>query len=711
MDRGSRLQLAAVVLLLVPYAGTAARRHVGPAPAPAPHSTFFGPAPAPAPSPDETCDCNPSVMAINGTCTPMRLPTKWSCLVDPHAPLQYNPRPQLTRSNDTWVNLNGIWQWEAAPGWENGDVPLDRPLDRQIVVPFPVRSELSGLQPEFTSGVSHMWYKTHFQLPKAWEKQLANGGRVLLHFGAIDWEAQIWVNGITSPMHQGGYDKFNVDMSGALKYGNNGNHTVIVRVYDPTDSAHIPLGKQRRSPSTRSIWYLGTEGIWQTVWLELVPNKFISRLDLIPNVDAQTLRITVQGNPPALGLPVSVAAMQDGKQVAVGQGVLGKPFSIKVPNPRLWSLDDPYLYTINVSLYASTTPAKSTNGATSLQAQASHMQCLAAGRLEPIDTVVGYFGMRKISIKPLPNNGPMFIHLNNKPIVQVGLLDQGFWPDGLYTAANEDALCYDIVMAKQLGFTTLRKHIKVEPDYWYYCADRIGMLVWQDMPSMFYEDPFNAGISYRLPQEKAQHMHELQRMIEEHYSNPSIVQMETFNEGWGQYDTQKVVQFAHSLNPSILWDPASGWVDPQDETAGYGSRYQHYTGYVGEIRDDHAYPGPFSSGATPTRASVCGEYGGLGLYVDGHTWYNRGDSIMMQNGGSGLDNSTDVQDQFVGLLHDVKKIVRANTGLSAAIYTQMSDVEGELNGILTYDRKVLKFDNPEGIKAEIKKVVTSLEKA
>ncbi|EIE19333.1 hypothetical protein COCSUDRAFT_58627 [Coccomyxa subellipsoidea C-169] len=651
MARHAYIQAAAVLLVSCTLV------YGRPSPAPAPSSTDFAPVPAPAPAPPENCDCNPSIKALTGECKPFRLASKFACDVDPYKPHQMYPRPQMLRGNDTWINLNGIWEWEANVGWEDGAPPINRTLARKIVVPFGVRADLSGVEDPYRVGVTHMWYRRSFRLPGSW-RNLRNASRTVLHFGAVDWQAQVWVNGVEFPQHNGGYDKFAVDITDALKHGNSGQHELIVRVYDPTDSAHIPLGKQRKNNG--GIFYMGTEGIWQTVWLERVSEAYISRLDMIPDVDAEHLSITVQGNKQALGLPVRVAAIEDGKKVSFGEGVVGRPFNLSLPNPRLWSPaifgGEPFLYDIEVSLYpaaTNSTAAKSTADA--------------------LDTVKGYFGMRKAHIAPLPNNGPMFIWLNNKPITQVGLLDQGYWPDGLYTAPTEEALCWDIQEALRLGFTTLRKHIKVEPDRWYYCADKLGMLVWQDMPAMFWEDPFNDGVYYRHPQEKAQHTYELTRMIEEHLSFPSIIQYYTFNEGWGQYDTQKAVQAARSEDPSRLWGATSGWEDPQDITADKGAKYQHYTGYVGEIRDDHMYPGPYSSGATETRASVNGEYGGLALYYDGHS-----------------------------------DLVKASTGLSAAIYTQLTDVEAEVNGILTYDRKVLKLGDANLVRDEIKKVVNSL---
>ncbi|EIE19334.1 hypothetical protein COCSUDRAFT_44686 [Coccomyxa subellipsoidea C-169] len=616
------------------------------------------PAPVPAPSsaPVDKCDCNPSIKALTGECKPFRLASKFACDVDPYKPHQMYPRPQMLRGNDTWINLNGIWEWEANVGWEDGAPPINRTLARNIVVPFGVRADLSGVEEPYRVGVTHMWYRRSFQLPGSW-RNLRNAARTLLHFGAVDWQAQVWVNGVEFPQHNGGYDKFAVDITDALKHGNGGQHELIVRAYDPTDSAHIPLGKQRKSPVKKDIWYVGTEGIWQTVWLERVAEAYISRLDMIPDVDAEHLSITVQGNKHALGMPVRVAAIEDGQKVSFGEGVVGRPFNLSLPNPRLWSPvifgGEPFLYDIEVSLYPAATNSTVTKST-------------AKSTADALDTVKGYFGMRKALIAPLPNNGPM-----------------GFWPDGLYTAPTEEALCWDIQEALRLGFTTLRKHIKVEPDRWYYCADKLGMLVWQDMPSLFWEDPFNDGLYYRHPQEKAQHTHELTRMIE----------------GWGQYDTQKVVQAAHSQDPSRLWGAASGWVDPQDITADKGAKYQHYTGYVGEVRDDHKYPGPYSSGATKTRASVNGEYGGIKMYVDGHSWASRDDSS-----GSDVDNSTKLQARFIELLHNGIKLIKASTSLSAA-----TDVEGEVNGIFTYDRKVLKYDDQDLVRDEIKNLVNALK--
>ncbi|BDA45139.1 probable beta-glucuronidase [Coccomyxa sp. Obi] len=706
LDRKQCCSIAAALLPLLPFllSGAAAQ------PAPA-----VGAAPAPSPDVTLTCDCNPAVQAVSGTCSPFRLPTPWSCGVDPSNPLPEYPRPQLTRPN--YQSLNGIWEWERADTWDSGPVPVNRTLLGSIVVPFPVEGDLSGLSPENKTGVFRMWYRRTFKIPREW-KALEDDNRIILHFGAVDWESQVWVNGQHMGMHRGGYDKFSYDITDALTNGTDGRHELIVGVYDPTEYAHIPLGKQRHNVPSIDIFYTATSGIWQTVWLEPVNAAHITRLNMIPDIDNSALQVTVLGSNSTANLPVQVAVYmpQDGSQVASGKGVMASPFNVTIPNPRLWSPGDPFLYDVRIRVLGQTAGAPSAAVA-SRKAMPFIMQESSDNVL---DEVMSYTGMRKVSLGKSTPMSPLRIFLNNEPFLGFGPLDQGYHPDGIYTAANDDALKFDIEAMKGLGMNLIRKHVKVEPDRWYYHADRLGMLVWQDMVAMFWEKPYMEGERYRTPLEKAQFEAELRRMVEEHHSNPCIGIYTVFNEGWGQYETQRVVQEAKALDPSRLWDAASGWIDPQDETAyppgnqtdksrpdwginKEGPWVYHYVGYVGDLRDDHNYPDAIASGATSTRANVAGEFGGLGMFIDGHMWKGRNQVFSAY---PLMDNTTELQSQFLMHLGKVKDLMKSSAGVSAAIYTQNTDVEDETSGIYTYDRKVLKFPDPEAVVQQIRDLVS-----
>ncbi|GGZ83579.1 PA14 domain-containing protein [Streptomyces echinoruber] len=544
------------------------------------------------------------------------LRTRWADRVDPDHPLPEYPRPQLTRSQ--WRSLNGRWQFAAAAAGERP--PTGRTLSERIVVPYPVESQLSGLERH----EDRMWYRRTFTVPADWH--IGSGRRLRLNFGAVDWRAEVYVNGVKVARHQGGYDKFSADVTDALKPGR--TQELIVGVYDPTDAAggeNPPLGKQRLDPS--GIWYTPTSGIWQTVWMEPVAPDHVDSLKLTPDAARGTLTVEARGV--RAGLPVKATAYAGHRAVATARGRTGGPLTLTLKDPHLWSPDDPFLYGLKVGVGA--------------------------------DRVGSYFGLRSVAVEKV--SGTPRTLLNGKPVFMMATLDQGFWPDGLHTAPTDEALAHDLKVHKQLGFNAVRKHIKVEPDRWYYWADRLGLMVWQDMPAM------TAGVD-PSPAARTEFEHELKEMIDEHASSPSIVMWITFNEGWGQYDEGRIARQAKEWDPIRLVNGMSGLNLGRD-------------GGAGDIMDEHGYPSP----ALPPhpdgqRALVSGEYGGLGLAVPGHAW-------PVQQSYVDVDPAA-YTDDYLTKLGEVRQL--ACRGGNGAVYTQISDVEGELNGLLTYDRRVLKPD-------------------
>nr|WP_240955351.1 PA14 domain-containing protein [Streptomyces thermoviolaceus] len=544
------------------------------------------------------------------------LRTRWADQVGPDNALPEYPRPQLTRTQ--WQNLNGRWQFAAAEAGEQP--PVGRNLPERILVPYPVESQLSGIERH----EDRMWYRRTFTVPADW--RIGHGKRLQLNFGAVDWKAEVYVNGTKVAEHQGGYDKFSADITDALVPGR--TQELIVGVHDPTDAAdgeNPPLGKQRLDPS--GIWYTPTSGIWQTVWMEPVAPDHVGSLELVPDVAHGTLSIEVQGVRD--GLPVTATAYDGKRKAATVRGRTGGPLTLTIRDPHLWSPDDPFLYTLKVRVGA--------------------------------DEVGSYFGMRSVAVENV--NGVPRTLLNGEPVFMMATLDQGFWPDGLYTAPTDEALAYDLKVHKQLGFNAVRKHIKIEPDRWFYWADRLGLLVWQDIPST------TAGVTPSAAA-RAEFEREMKEIIDEHISSPSVVMWVTFNEGWGQYDEARIAQQAKSWDPSRLINGMSGINLGND-------------GGAGDILDEHGYPSP----ALPPhpdgkRALVSGEYGGLGLAVPGHAW-------SVQQSYVDVDPAT-YTDDYLAKLDEVRALVCR--GSNGAVYTQISDVEGELNGLLTYDRAVLKPD-------------------
>ncbi len=540
--------------------------------------------------------------------------TRWAAEVSPTNAHPEYPRPQLVRPD--WLNLNGLWSYTIS----SSAATVPAKSDGEILVPFPIESALSGVMRRVDEG-STIWYRRQFRVPKEWF-----GRRVRLHFGAVDWSARVLANGKEIGCHRGGYDAFSFDITAALQWTN--TEEIVVAVQDPTEGDQ-PRGKQSRKPE--GIFYTPTSGIWQTVWLEPVPEVCIDGLRLIPDVDGNALRIQVAVNNPAESLKVEALALVDGKEVGRVTGMANEEFKVPIASPHLWSPDDPFLYDLRITL-------KDTNGVK--------------------DSVTSYFGMRKIALQR-DDGGILRMAFNHRCTFQMGALDQGFWPDGIYTAPTDEALRYDIEFLKRAGFNMARKHVKVEPDRWYYWCDKLGLLVWQDMPS-----GKNA-----TPEGRTQFEVELQRLVNGRGNHPSIIGWVLFNEGWGQYDTERLVPWLKSLDSSRLVNNASGWTDKR----------------TGDIIDVHSYPGPESPQPEPDRAAVLGEFGGLGLGLTNHTWSQQIWGYQI------VSNANTLSERYSELLTRVH-LLRDWYGLSAAVYTQTTDVETECNGLMTYDRAVSKLD-------------------
>jgi hypothetical protein len=549
------------------------------------------------------------------------LMTRWSGDVSPENALPEYPRPQMVR--EKWANLNGLWQYAIRPKAEGQP---DK-WDGEILVPFAIESALSGVK-KAVKPDERLWYRRTFKTLALMEKQ-----RLLLHFGAVDWECKIWVNGKLVGHHTGGYDPFTFDITYALKSERQAqpdlrsDNELVVAVTDPTDTGTQPPGKQVLKP--HGIFYTAVTGIWQTVWLEQVPLPYIESLKIVPNIDRGVVEVTVKT---VQGDKVSVKALDGKAAISEKSGQSGQTIELPIPNAKLWSPDHPHLYDLQVELSS-------------------------AGKV--IDTVNSYCGMRKIEVKK-DAEGRNRLWLNNKVVFQYGPLDQGWWPDGLYTAPTDAALKYDIEMTKQLGFNMARKHVKVEPARWYYWCDKLGLLVWQDMVS---------GDANKTDESKANYRRELKAMIDALRNHPSIVMWVPFNEGWGQYDTPEVAKWVADYDPSRPVNEASGWHDR-------GS---------GHVSDMHNYPGPGMRPVEPSRVSVLGEFGGLGMPVKGHTW-----QAEKNWGYVSYDSADALTDAYVDLLTMMRPLV--GEGLSAAVYTQTTDVEIEVNGLMTYDRERVKMD-------------------
>lgn len=555
-----------------------------------------------------------------------RLKTQWASQIDVNNVLPEYPRPIMERSQ--WQNLNGLWNYAILPVGKQTPTTFDG----KILVPFAVESSLSGVQKRL-GGENELWYQREFTVPSNWKNN-----RVLLHFGAVDWKADVWVNDIKVGQHTGGYTPFSFDVTPALKSGAN---KLVVKVWDGTDQGYQPRGKQVNNP--HGIWYTPVSGIWQTVWLEPVPEKYIENMKITPDIDKNTITVEVSTNQASASDKIEVKVMDGSRVVAVGQSINNQPVEVSMPaNPRLWSPDDPFLYNLEVIVLD--------------------------------DKVKSYAAMRKYSTKR-DDKGIVRLQLNNKDLFQFGPLDQGWWPDGLYTAPTDEALKYDVVKTKDFGFNMIRKHVKVEPARWYMHCDQLGMIVWQDMPSgdrspeWQMREYFTGVERLRSPESEANYRKEWKEIIDYLYSYPSIAVWVPFNEAWGQFKTQEIVEWTKQHDPSRLVNPASG-----------GNHY-----HTGDMLDLHHYPQPEMFLYDGQRATVLGEYGGIGWANKEHLWEPDRNWGYVQ-----FNSSNEVTNEYIKYAEQLKQMIRQ--GFSAAVYTQTTDVEVEVNGLMTYDRAVVKID-------------------
>ena len=595
---------------------------------------------------------------------PVTLRTTWGEKVTPDNAWREYPRPQFVRQH--WENLNGLWDYAIAPQ----TAPAPSKFEGRILVPYAIESSLSGVGKPLLPD-QRLWERRTFEVPADWK-----GQRVLLHFGAVDDQCAVWINGGLAGMHTGGFDPFTFDITAFLHPGSN---ELLVGVTDPTDTGEQPRGKQTLHPE--GIWYTAVSGIWQTVWLEPVPvGLYLAELRLTPDVDAGGLRVVALANEAtgddtfAVRLTVSAA----GSTVATAVMRVNRETFVPIDHARLWSPADPFLYDVKAELVHVRNPLPSGAGQRTPRFGQTERQLYAKAEVQgaPLDSVTSYFGMRKISIGPGPVANQPVLLLNGHPLFQHGPLDQGWWPDGLLTPPSDEAMKWEIGWLRQAGFNMLRKHIKVEPARYYYHCDRLGMLVWQDMPSGFNQrlrnDRQDEGEPLRLSTSREQHELELRRMLARLHNAPSIVTWVVHNEGWGQYESKPLAQWVKAIDPSRLVNADTGWLDMN----------------TGDMYDIHTYqPLPLEPKQMPDRAIVIGEYGGVGWPVADHLW-----NPQMRNWGYQT-----YQDQAAYLEALGKKVealvpMKERLGLSAAVYTQTSDVEGEVNGLLTYDRKVIKVD-------------------
>ena len=576
-----------------------------------------------------------------------KLMTTWGEQLNPQNVLPEYPRPNMERAD--WKNLNGEWEYAILP---KGEVEPER-FDGKILVPFAVESALSGVQKRV--GDQHeLWYKRSFTVPTAWR-----GKDVLLNFGAVDWIADVFVNDVLIGSHTGGYTPFSLNITPYLN--GKGEQKLVVRVWDPTDRGYQPRGKQVNDPN--GIWYTPVTGIWQTVWLEPVADSYITSVKAIPDIDKEVMHVTVGACTDRVASAiVEVRLLDKGNVVATAKGVQGKTLRLAVKQPTLWEPGNPYLYDMQVRLWQ--------NG-------------------KAVDEVSSYTAFRKISAER-DANGVMRMRLNNKDLFQYGPLDQGWWPDGLYTAPTDEALRFDIEKTKEWGFNMIRKHVKVEPARWYYHCDKLGMLVWQDMPSgdlgnQWAPRVYNGGTDKERSAASVENYYqEWKEIMDLCVSNPSVVVWVPFNEAWGQFDTEKVTEWTVRHDPSRLVNPASG------------GNYRP----CGDILDLHNYPRPSMYLFDPARVNVLGEYGGIGLAVQDHLWWNKRNWGYIQ-----FKNAEEVTAEYVKYAKELKPLVKK--GFSAAVYTQTTDVEGEVNGLMTYDRKVIKI-NAEKVRAANQEVIRSM---
>ena len=588
--------------------------------------------------------------------------TPWAAEVTPENVHPEYPRPQMVREN--WMNLNGLWNYAIT---NLNTVPTY--VEGEILVPFAVESSLSGVGRRITKE-NILWYQREFTVPSEW-----NGQNIILHFGAVDWQAEVFVNGERVGEHKGGYDPFSFDITPYLT--NDESQNLIVKVFDATDNSMQPRGKQCIINS--AIWYTPVSGIWQTVWLEPVNKTYIQDYYPVSNLEKSTLTVDVKTANAYVRDIVEVELLEGGigynpetpSEKVIAKAVVSKGKAVlNVPEVKTWSPDSPYLYGMRITIKRD-------------------------GKV--IDSVEGYTAMRSIKAKndSSPNKYKRMA-LNGKNLFQYGPLDQGWWPDGLYTAPCDEALKFDIVKTKEMGFNMIRKHIKVEPARWYYWCDVLGMMVWQDMPcigdfagtqlnsrdldiqkavkNVWSKDSLLGGTECDIPQEwKDNFYNEWTNIMTTLRGFQCIVCWVPFNEAWGQFDTPEVVKYTKKFDPTRLVNEASG-----------GNFH-----LVGDIIDVHHYPHPAMNVFEAKFINVLGEYGGIGYPVPGHTW-----EIDRKWGyGKNKQSTEEVMQQYEIYAEMLKTFVQ--TGCAAAVYTQTTDVEGEVNGLMTYDRAIIKVDIPK----------------
>jgi Glycosyl hydrolases family 2, sugar binding domain/Glycosyl hydrolases family 2/Glycosyl hydrolases family 2, TIM barrel domain len=564
-----------------------------------------------------------STAQSNWQMQPVAIQSRWARDVNPSNALPAYPRPQMVRS--AWINLNGLWDYAIT----SKDAATPVQYAGSILVPYPLESALSGVKKSLQP-TENLWYHRRFARPVT-----RGGERILLHFGAVDWQTTVYINGVEIGRHSGGYTAFSFDVTDRLHAGDN---NLVIRVYDPSDQGIGPHGKQLLNP--QNIYYTASSGIWQTVWLETVPADYIRDIRLTPDIDHQVLHAVVDA---PVGYTAELTASAAGVPVGVIKSAIGGVIDLPIPSPHLWHPGDPFLYDLTIRL-------------------------LKGKRV--VDEVKSYFGMRKISIAK-DAQGIERICLNNQPYYNLGTLDQGFWPDGLYTAPTDEALSFDIRAIKAMGFNTIRKHIKVEPDRWYYYADSIGMLVWQDMVNPNQGLP--EGAKPEFEKESAEILHQL-------YNHPAITTWVLFNERWGQYDQQRLTRWIKQTDPSRIVNGHTGELLYVNEQL----RAPADNPYVdADMTDVHSYPDPMMPLLLPGKAQVLGEFGGIGVFIADHQWDNSSAWGYIQEKPASLAAKYQIMNEHLQLLQ--------RQGLSGSIYTQPFDVEGEQNGLMTYDRAVVKI--------------------
>jgi beta-galactosidase/beta-glucuronidase len=564
-----------------------------------------------------------------------KITTPWAEKVNPDNPLPEYPRPQLIRKE--WTNLNGLWQYSILPKAEDS-IPVAS--QGSILVPFAVESALSGVG-KTVGKDSILWYKRTITVPNTKNKKL------LLHFGAVDWLCTVFVNGKEVGSHKGGYDPFSIDITDALKKGP--KQDIAVRVWDPSDDGPQPRGKQIKNP--RSIWYTPVTGIWQSVWLEAVPKTYIAETKQTPDVDQKLLRVNAKVENSQTGDQVVISAWDGATKIAEQTVPANTESTLAIDNAKLWSPDNPFLYDLTYTI-------------------------LRKGKV--LDEVKSYFAMRKISMQP-DKNGIQRMLLNDQFVFQYGPLDQGWWPDGLYTAPTDEALKFDIEKTKEMGFNMIRKHVKVEPARWYRHCDQLGILVWQDMPSGDLGNRWEsrpgiygrASDKERTPESESAYRTEWNEIMQDLHNFPSIIVWVPFNEAWGQFKTEEIVELTMKKDPSRLINAASG-----------GNFVN-----AGHIFDLHNYPEPLMPQPElfgQKMVLVLGEFGGLGLPIENHTWQEKNNW-----GYQSFKSKEELLNRYSEFIDRIPHLI--SKGLSAAVYTQTTDVEIETNGLMTYDRKDIKM--------------------